>query len=209
MDNETRQFGSADNLPDPQRKPRPKQYFPEAAPEREETRYEKPQYAEPQYAEPRYAEARYPEPRYEQQTPYEQPQYADTQYTQPQYAEPARQRDNVPAIIFGVLFAIATAAGIVLFFLWRGAAAEANKPPVTVTQTQTQTVTTTATTTKLPNIFGDRDQERGQDSQRTSTPRREPSPRLTEEAPSLELPQDIRDALDGLRGEAESFLQTQ
>ncbi|WP_083337263.1 hypothetical protein [Corynebacterium timonense] len=40
---------------------------------------------------------------------------------------------------------LATLAALVFMFLWRGAAEEANQPPVTVTQTQTETTTTTTT----------------------------------------------------------------
>ncbi|QYH20320.1 hypothetical protein JKI95_05355 [Corynebacterium aquatimens] len=98
MDNETRQFGSQD-------RPRPKQVFPEQ-------QYEQ-QPAQPQYQQPQY-----------QAPQYEEPYYAP--YTPP--AQEPEERDNVPAIVFGVLFAIAAVAAIVLYFLWRGAAAEANKP---------------------------------------------------------------------------------
>lgn len=154
---------------------RPKQVFPDQQPRYEETQYEQPRYV-PQYQEPYY------EP----------------------YAPPApepQQRDNVPAIILGVLFAIAAVAATVLFFLWRGAAVEANKPPVTVTQTQTQMVTTTETTTKRPSIFG-RDET-------AATAPREPSPQDPPQPPSFELPQDVRDALNDLRDEAESIFQGQ
>lgn len=175
MDNETRQFGSQSNAPEPQRRQRPKQYIPEQQPQ------------EPSYSEPHY-EANYEEPYYP---------------PEPALIEPEK-RDNVPAIIFGVLFAIAAAAATVLFFLWRGAAAEADKPPITVTQTATEVVTTTETTTRRPSLFGrDETTQAPAPGEPTATqPPQAPAP-----APDLELPPEVRDALDELMGEAESLFQ--
>ena len=77
-------------------RPRPKQIFPDQLPRQEETQYEAPRYQH------NYEKA---------QEPYYGP-YAPT----PQ-REPEPKRDNVPAMIFGVLFAIAAVAATVLFFL--------------------------------------------------------------------------------------------
>ncbi|AQQ14303.1 hypothetical protein CGLAU_01560 [Corynebacterium glaucum] len=175
MDNETRQFGSQSDAPEPQRRQRPKQYIPEQ-------QLQEPSYSEPHYDEPYYA----PEP-------------ADF--------EPEK-RDNVPAIIFGVLFAIAVAAATVLFFLWRGAAAEADKPPVTVTQTATEVVTTTETTTRRPSLFG-RDETTQAPAPAPGEPTVTQPPQTPAPAPDLELPSDVRDALDELVGEAESLFPQQ
>lgn len=163
-------------------RPRPKQYIPEPAPATN--------YAEPEYQEPYYQPA---------------PQYAQ------QYTQPAPEKgDNVPAIVLGVLFAIATVAATVLFFLWRGATAEADKPPVTVTQTQT--VTTTETTTKRPSLFG-----RDGESATSVTAPQEPAPQnpavpgepAAPGLPAIEVPPELRDIFDELRDGAESVIQGQ
>lgn len=184
MDNETRQFGasgadggSSRRPTEPQPKPqqRPKQYIPDPA--------------EQQYYEQEYYEA-------PQQTHYPQPQYQEPQYQQPE------EKDNVAAMVFGALFAIAAVAATVLFFLWRGAAAEANKPPVTQTVTQTKMVTTTETTTRRPSLFGDRDQT---ETRSPSEPaRQEPAP-----VPEIEIPEELRDAFEDFRQGAEQFFGEQ
>lgn len=163
-------------------RPRPKQYIPEPAPATN--------YAEPEYQEAYYQPA---------------PQYAQ------QYTQPAPEKgDNVPAIVLGVLFAIATVAATVLFFLWRGAAAEADKPPVTVTQTHT--VTTTETTTKRPSLFG-----RDGGSATSVTAPQEPAPQnpaapgepAAPGLPAIEVPPELRGIFDELREGAESAFQGQ
>lgn len=182
MDNQTRQFGGAGEEP----RPRPKQYIPETS------------YGQPEYQEPYYE----PAPQYAAQYA---PQYAE------QYSQPApEKRDNVPAIVLGVLFAIAAVAATVLFFLWRGAAAEADKPPVTVTQTQT--VTTTETTTKRPSLFG-----RDGESATSVTAPQEPAPQnpavpgepAAPGLPAIEVPPELRGIFDELREGAESAIQGQ
>lgn len=163
-------------------RPRPKQYIPEPAPETN--------YAQPERQEPYYQPA---------------PQYA------PQYTPPAPEKgDNVPAIVLGVLFAVATVAATVLFFLWRGAAAEADQPPVTVTQTQT--VTTTETTTKRPSLFG-----RDGGTATSVTAPQEPAPQnpgapggqQEPGLPAIEVPPELRGIFDELREGAESVIQGQ
>lgn len=203
MDNETRQYG----YPEPERERgdrpnRPKQYFPDTQQrERNAQRDSQRRYAEPAYepayaddyygAEPRYADARYAEPR-----------YADAPYVESTYAEPERG-SNAGAIALGVIAAISFVAAVSLFFLWRGAAAEANKPPVTetVTQTTTQVETTTKTTTKFPSIFGERD------NPTATLPPDEPAP-IDPEIPR-EIRDDARDILDQLRQGADQFIQEQ
>lgn len=163
-------------------RPRPKQYIPEPAPETN--------YAQPEHQKPYYPPA---------------PQYAQ------QYTQPAPEKgDNVPAIVLGVLFAIATVAATVLFFLWRGAAAEADKPPVTVTQTHT--VTTTETTTKRPSLFG-----RDGGTATSVTAPQEPAPQnpgapgepAAPGLPAIEVPPELRGIFDELREGAESVIQGQ
>ena len=159
---------------EPQR-PRPQQYFPDQS--------------EPQYYEQDYA--------YDQG--YDQPQYAQ----QPQYAPEPPKGSNAASITLGVFAALSFIAAVVLFTLWRGAAAEADKPPLTetVTQTTTETETSTETTTKMPSIFRDREDP-------TATlPPSEPVPG------DEELPRDIRDEardiLDQLRDGADQYFQEQ
>lgn len=190
MDNQTRQFGVPEEEP---RRPRPKQYFPDPA---EQARQQQPEYPQQPYRDQQY---------------YDYPQYEQPQYTQPNPPGPPpapEERSNTLATVLGVLLAIALAAGIVLFFLWRGVSAEASKPPVTVTNTQTETITTTATTTKRPSLFGDRDSRDTRDADRE-----EPLPTELPEAPPVEVPDEVResaqDIFDELRQGAEGLLQGQ
>lgn len=172
MDNETRQYGT-----EPGRgRPRPQQYFPDPNQQQQQQPYYEPQ---PEY----------------------QPEYQDYQY-QPEY-QPAEDRGtSAGAIALGVLAAISFVSAVVLFFLWRGAAAEADKPPVTHTSTvtTTQKETSTVTTTKFPSIFD----------------RNEPSATLLPDEPlptEIEIPRefrdDVTDFLDQLRQGADQFLQEQ
>lgn len=95
---------------------------------------------------------------------YEEPYYPP----EPAYG-PEPHRSNTAAIALGILSAIFAVASVVLFFLWRASAEEANKPPVTVTQTTT--ATTTVTTTKRAFDFGlNRERDHNQD------PNQEPEP---------------------------------
>ena len=189
MDNQTRQYG----YPEPERGPergreakrdRPKQYFPDQSRQYD---YEDRRYAEPAYREPAYEEPYYePAPQYE-------PQY-ESQY------EPQRG-SNVGTILLGILAAGSFVAAVSLFFLWRGAAAEADKPPVTetVTQTTTQVETSIQTTTKFPSIFGERD------NPTATLPPDEPEPL----EPPRDIRDDARDILDQLRDSADAYLQEQ
>lgn len=191
MDNETRQFsargassdasksesqvsqsGSTSNS-DSQRAQRPKQYIPDPGSPMEQTSLGQPVYDPPQY----------------------DPQYG------PFYESEGRQGSNIAAMVLGVLLAIAIVSALVLYFLWRSAAAEAEKPPVTVTQTQTETTTTTATTTKRPSIFGNRDSDSESAPQAPVEPTPQTQPRVP--APTLELPPELQDIVDGILEEEE------
>ena len=188
MDNQTRQFGVPE---EPPQRPRPKQYFPDPAEQ------ERPRYQEP----PRYEQPRYEQPQYTQPAPPE---------PEPRYYEEPEERSNTLAMVLGVLLAIALAAGVVFFLLWRGASAEASKPPVTVTNTQTETVTSTETTTKRPSLFGDRDRD-----SHVPEPTALTESELSElpEAPDVQVPDEVRtgaeDLLDELRRGADDILQNQ
>lgn len=175
MDNETRQYGRPGDEP---QRPRPRQYFPDHS--EQQAQYDD-QYYQPQYQQ------------YE--PPYE-PQYQEPYQPEPQ------KGSSAASIALGVFAALAFIAAVVLFFLWQGAAAEANKEPLTetVTQTTTETETTTSTTTKFPSIFRERD---------------EPTATLPpEQLPGEEdIPRDVRDSardiLDQIRDGADQFLQEQ
>ncbi|MCQ4614765.1 hypothetical protein [Corynebacterium pseudogenitalium] len=135
----------------------------------------------------------FPDP--EHQTQYYEPEA----YYEPQsYYELEPQRSNGLAIGLGIALAIALCAGTVLFFLWRSAAAEADKPPVTstVTETAVSTETVTETTTKRPKLLPDRG--RGVSGE-TVAP--------TE--PAVEVPTELRGLFDDIVSGAESALQGQ
>ncbi len=177
MDNETRQYGPQGGEP---RRERPRQYFPDQS----QNQYQQPQ------AQPRYEE-HYAQPAYEQP-------YYDNGY------EPeAEKGTSAGAIALGVFAALSFIAAVVLAVLWRGAAAEADKPPVTETSTVTQTTTETKTetTTKFPSIFRDRDNPTA-----TLEPM-EPAPDPNEI--EREIRDGARDILDQLRGGADEYLQEQ
>ncbi len=184
MDNQTRQYGYPEPERGPEREPkrdRPKQYFPDQSRQYEQ-RYEQPAYEDRRYAEPAYQEPYYePAPQYEQYEP--------------------QRGSNVGTILLGILAAGSFVAAVSLFFLWRGAAAEANKPPVTetVTQTTTQVETSIQTTTKFPSIFGERD------NPTATLPPDEPEPL----EPPRDIRDDARDILDQLRDSADAYLQEQ
>ncbi|MDO5669186.1 MAG: hypothetical protein Q4G50_04230 [Corynebacterium sp.] len=82
---------------------------------------------------------------------YQPPQYS---YEQPAYQEPPRASKSGGAwpMLLGILFGLTLLAAVAFFFLWRSAAAEADKPvePTTVTQTTSITVTETTTERALP-----------------------------------------------------------
>ena len=176
MDNETREYGPQGGEP---RRERPRQYFPDQS----QNQYQ-------QQAQPRYEE-HYAQPAYEQP-------YYDNGY------EPeAEKGTSAGAIALGVFAALSFIAAVVLAVLWRGAAAEADKPPVTETSTVTQTTTETKTetTTRFPSIFRDRD-----DPTATLEPT-EPMPDPNEI--EREIRDGARDILDQLRGGADEYLQEQ
>lgn len=180
MDNETRQYGPQGGEP---RRERPRQYFPDQS----QNQYQ-------QQAQPRYEE-HYAQPQYE----YEQPYYDNGYEPEPEKGASAG------AIALGVFAALSFIAAVVLAVLWRGAAAEANKPPVTETSTVTQTTTetTTETTTKFPSIFRDRN-----DPTATLEPT-EPVPAPDPGELEREIRDGARDILDQLRGGADEYLQEQ
>lgn len=182
MDNETRQYGPTGDGP---RRERPKQYFPDQARNEYEAQYQA------QYEQPRY------EPEYQQQYQYEQPYYEP---------EP-KQGSSAGAIALGVIAALSFIAAVVLFVLWRGAAEEANKPPVTetstVTQTTTEKETKTVTTTKFPSVFRDREEPTA-----TLDPL-EPAPAPAPGDIEREIREGARDILDQLRVGADEFMQEQ
>ncbi|QGU03696.1 hypothetical protein [Corynebacterium comes] len=79
--------------------------------------------------------------------------YQEPQYQQPAYQEPYRppeekkSRGALPMLL-GILFGLTLLAAVAFFFLWRNAAAEADREPpapVTVTSTVSQTLTETVT----------------------------------------------------------------
>lgn len=178
MDNETRQYGPQGGEP---RRERPRQYFPDQS----QNQYQ-------QQAQPRYEE-HYAQPAYEQP-------YYDNGY------EPeAEKGTSAGAIALGVFAALSFIAAVVLAVLWRGAAAEADKPPVTETSTvvQTTTETKTETTTKFPSIFRDRDNPTA-----TLEPT-EPVPAPDPNEIEREIRDGARDILDQLRGGADEYLQEQ
>ena len=175
MDNETRQYGPQGGEP---RRERPRQYFPDQS----QNQYQQPQ----------------PQPRYEER--YAQPAYEQPYYDNG-YEPEAEKGTSAGAIALGVFAALSFIAAVVLAVLWRGAAAEADKPPVTETSTVTQTKT--ETTTKFPSIFRDRDNLTA-----TLEPT-EPVPAPDPGELEREIRDGARDILDQLRGGADEYLQEQ
>lgn len=153
-------------------------------------------FGEPSPQRPDRPQQYFPDP--QQSGYYEEPDYAA-----PDYAAPEPQRSNTAAVVLGVLSAILAVATVVLFFLWRSAAEEANKPPVTVTQTTT--ATTTETTTRRPFDFGQR--ENGSPSANPNPA--EPQPTGVQ-PPAPQLPdvniEDFLNRLDGLIENPEAVL---
>lgn len=84
---------------------------------------------------------------------YEEPRYEAPQYQQPAYQEPHREpvkkkSGGALPMLLGILFGLTLLAAVAFFFLWRNAAAEADREPpapVTVTSTVSQTLTETVT----------------------------------------------------------------
>jgi len=80
--------------------------------------------------------------------PYEEP-YAPSSAA----PAPAKKSGGALPMLLGILFGLTLLAAIAFFFLWRGAAAEADREPpapVTVTSTVERTVTTTEDAPALP-----------------------------------------------------------
>ena len=129
--------------------------------------------------------------------------YEEPEYSAPEYSAPEPRRSNTAAIVLGLLSAILAVASVVLFFLWRSAAEEANKPPVTVTQTTT--ATSTVTTTRRPFDFGQRQNE----SPNPNPNPAEPQPTAVQ-PPAPQLPdvniEDFLNRLDGFIENPESVL---
>ena len=161
---------------EPPRRERPKQYFPDQS-QNQQPRYE--QYAQPAYEQP---------------------------YQEPYYEPEPEKGSSAGAIALGVFAALSFIAAVVLAVLWRGAAAEADKPPVTQTSTVTQTTTETKTetTTKFPSIFRDRENPTA-----TLDPL-EPAPEPNDPSDiEREIREGARDILDQLRVGADDYLQEQ
>ena len=161
---------------EPPRRERPKQYFPDQS-QNQQPRYE--QYAQPAYEQP---------------------------YQEPYYEPEPEKGSSAGAIALGVFAALSFIAAVVLAVLWRGAAAEADKPPVTQTSTVTQTTTETKTetTTKFPSIFRDRENPTA-----TLDPL-EPAPEPNDPSDiEREIREGARDILDQLRVGADEYLQEQ
>ncbi|WP_018297813.1 hypothetical protein [Corynebacterium lubricantis] len=201
MNDQTRQFGVPDRDPDrdgTQRggagQQRPRQHFPDQS--QSETRYQSAY--QPEY-ETRYG-SQQSNAGYE---PYDEPYRPDGYNSNYAYDEaPRKQSGGRGPLILGILLALAVLAGIVLFFMWRSAAEEANQPPpAPVTVTQTQTETTTENAPIIPTDILPRDDQG--------------NPQLPSDIPT-EIPpevsngaQDAQAWLDGLLGDIEGALQGQ
>lgn len=82
------------------------------------------------------------EDRYSDPQPYDEP-YRPAGYNGQQFAPENAGKSNSAAIALGIIAVLMALAGVVLFFLWRGAESRANQPPpAPVTLTETETVTT-------------------------------------------------------------------
>lgn len=108
---------------------------------------------------------------------YNEPYYGEPDYGVSSYNTP-QKGTNTAALALGLLAAILAVAAVVLFFLWRASAQEANKPPVTVTETSTATTTVTTTRKTFDFGFGERD---------NANPDEEPAPVV----PTEVLPTDV------------------
>ncbi|MDK6806647.1 MULTISPECIES: hypothetical protein [unclassified Corynebacterium] len=172
-DNETRQFGRVTG--------------------ENETR----QFGAPQQQPPQRPQQHFPEPGSQNTQAYGQPyqQGYDQNYQQPQYdpvpssyqVEQPKKGGGALSYVFAAIAAIAVVFAGVLFFLWRGAAADADKPaPEPVTETVTTEVPTTVTTTK-------------------SSPRDNLPTDIPTELPT-ELPPDVQDRVDQGGAELEGLI---
>lgn len=162
-DNETRQFGRVTG--------------------ENETR----QFGAPQQQLPQRPQQHFPEPGSQNTQAYGHPyqQGYDQNYQQPQYdpvpssyqVEQPKKGGGALSYVFAAIAALAVVIAGVLFFLWRSAAADADKPaPEPVTETVTTEVPTTVTTTK-------------------SSPRDNLPTDIPTELPT-ELPPDIQDRVE-------------
>lgn len=193
MNDQTRQFGTPDREPDRnQGNQRPRQYFPDQS--QPETRY---QQSYNPGNETQYGGYQQSAGYQEYDEPYRPEDYANNYEEQPR-----KKRGGRGATVLGILLALAILAGIVLFFLWRSAAEEANEPPpAPVTVTQTQTETTTEDAPVIPTDILPRD-DNG-DVQLPSDIPTEVPPEISDGAG------DAQDWLDGLLGDIEGALQGQ
>ena len=174
---ETRFFGAGAGSGSGQDPQRPRQYFPEP----DEQRYS----GEPQAGPQSQYQPGYPQPGYAQQG-YEQQGYAQPGYEpgpgpREFEPEPGQQKRGGAGMagVFAALAALAVVAAGALFFMWRNAAAEADKPaPAPVTETLTTQVPTTVTETYT------------EEAPENNFPSEIPT-----ELPS-ELPSELRDSLD-------------
>lgn len=183
MDNETRQFGrsgggdseestrylsTSQSSSQGSRQPAPRQYMPGEG----DSRYAAPaSYPETQYG----SDSAYSSGGYE---PYEEPY-------RPEQPQSGKNGGGAGSLVLAVLALLLGLAAIVMFFLWRGAEARANKPePAPVTITETETVTTTPTGI-LDDLFN-----RGQQRDSGQPGPVETAPSLPENFPT-ELPDDI------------------
>lgn len=133
---------------------------------------------------------------YAQYEPYDQP-YRPA-------PEPKKSGGGAGTLLLGILLALAVLAGIVLFFLWRGAAQEANQPPpppVTVTETST----TTEEAPLIPTNILPRDSDGN-----VQLPSELPTAVPTEVPPEVSQgANDVQQWIDGLISDLEGQLQRQ
>lgn len=134
------------------------------------------------------------EDRYSEPQPYDEPyhpggyngQGQHDQYGQ-QFAPDNAEKTNNTTIVLGVIAVLVALAGVVLFFLWRGAESRANQPPpAPVTLTETETVTT-GKDSFWESLFNSEKDGDGEVTLPTEIPKDLPT-----EIPT-EVPEDVRD----------------
>ena len=189
----TRQIGRVpDSAAGDARNQRPQQYFPGAQQPQNETRQFD---ANADYQQNYQQNYQQPGGQYGQQ--YGQQQYGQQQYAQQQY-EPVpsdydpdqrgrgKKKNGAMAGVFAAIAVVAILAAGALFFLWRNAASDADKPaPEPVTETTTTQVPTTVTETE--------------DAGPGISERLRNLPKLQDELPEdipTELPPEIQDRLE-------------
>ena len=195
-DDATRQIGrvpdsAAGPYRDQARREHPRQYFPgEQQPQNETRQFEadaayQPGYGQ-SYQQPAGQGQAYGQ-QYAQQPGYE-PVPSDYDPDQPEKRKKKGGGGSAMAGVFAAIAVLAVLAAAVLFFLWRNAADEADKPePQPVTETLTTQVPTTVTQTDEPDT---------QDENSNKLPK---LPDFQNELPSdipTELPPEVQDQLD-------------